>query len=386
MLNKIFPYPSNFAIVSRQWNMIKHHEGISLVKINVPKMNIPPLPYRREDGKLIFPYGTWVGVYTHPELRMAEQYGVKIIKCYQSLVYNRTFNPFKDYINMFYNLKNISTGIHRDFYKLMLNGLSGKFGEKSYTTIRGKMDNIDICICEHKQRNDKSNMCLQCGKICIDGLLVVPEENNEWVNIIGARLPDSTHTFPILIAYITSYGRIQLYEDRLKYQDAFYADTDSYMGLTEHNNCIGKELGEWERDYMYNFKAHAPKFYTFTKADGDTLPELKLKGVPRKHKVIWICDVCSQKYKDNYCPCCKLELGIKQKRYEFSRPVKLSEAIKRHMKPNRWIKVTKQIAMFDDKRIKHDDGTSEPLYINEATEITTFKDMLKFYKMDTLGI
>jgi hypothetical protein len=413
MRNQIYPHPSNYFITTDTWNNVKKYEGVSLVKIEVPMMHIPPLPYRREDGKLIFPYGTWIAAYTHPELKMAEKYGVKIIKCYQSILYNETFNPFKEYINTFYNLKNISAGIDRDFYKLMLNGLSGKLGEKTYRTIRGRVDTLELCECKNKHVNPHSKFCSNCGQLDFESITNIEPEFNitthelEWINIIGARENDSKHTFPVLIAYITAYGRIQLYEHRLKYQDILYTDTDSSMSVVEHNDYIGTTLGMWSRDNMYNFKAHAPKFYTYQRTpelckcstpnmneltgicnicNNEVARELKLKGVPKKHIVIWECDICSTKHKTPYCKNCDMQLDIKQKRYIFQRPMKLSEAIRRHIKPNKWITITKQISMSDNKRIRHPDGTSEPLYINDIREITTFKDMLKFYETDTLGI
>lgn len=406
MHNMIFPFPSEYMLATYTWEQAKKFEGISLVRITVPKMHIPPLPYRREDGKLVFPYGTWVAAYTHPELKMAEKYGVVVEKCYQSLIYHRTFRPFVKYIETFYNLKNTSSGIQRDFYKLMLNGLSGKLGEKTYRTMRGKLDTLDVCLCENKTPDTRSNYCNTCGKLCINGLIVTPENDDQWVNIIGAREKDSPHTFPVLIAYICAYGRIQLYEHRLKYQDALYTDTDSYMGLKAHNEYLGRGLGLWERNDMYNFRAYAPKFYTsqrtpnlckcnnpISKEDGicstcnnDIKKELKLKGVPKKHSVIWKCDICSDEYSSPFCTNCNVKLGIECKLYRFQRPLKLSEAIRRHMKPNTWSEISKRISLIDNKRIKHDDGTSEPTYVNDKREITTFRDMLKFYEMDTIGL
>lgn len=76
-----------------------------------------------------------------------------------------------------------------------------------------------------------------------------------------------------MIAYITSYGRIKLFEDRLKFQDAIYCDTDSCVTVKDYDINRGKELGNWDLNKYNNFRAYAPKFYTKNSEEF----ELKLK-------------------------------------------------------------------------------------------------------------
>ena len=50
-------------------------------QVTTPKTRIGLLPYRdKETGKLIFPYGTWRGVFNSVELREAIKWGANIDK------------------------------------------------------------------------------------------------------------------------------------------------------------------------------------------------------------------------------------------------------------------------------------------------------------------
>jgi hypothetical protein len=125
MMKFTYPYPVNPIRVIYTLDEALKHEGISLVTVRVPlDMHIPPLPYRREDGRLLFPVGTWTAAFTHPEIKMAIKHGVEILEIHESLIYSNTFSPFKDFVGTFYKLKDSTKGIEREFYKLLLNCFS----------------------------------------------------------------------------------------------------------------------------------------------------------------------------------------------------------------------------------------------------------------------
>jgi len=386
MFYKEFPYPCNFSRVQNaKWSGIKKHEGVSLVRVTVPPMHIPPLPYRRkDDGRLIFPIGTWSGVYTHIELRMAEKYGVVIEEVIDSIIYHKTYNPFKGYVQEFYNKKNITKGIERDFYKLMLNGLSGKFGEKRTAVIRAKLSELRLCDCTAPEMTIY-HTCKNCRNLIIEGTQPLDPDNNGWISIMGDKLPDPKHTFPILIAYICAYGRIKLYEERLSKCNALYCDTDSCITDKSPMTNIGKELGNWSLNKYEDFMAIAPKFYTYKYTDdkdGVHKEMLKLKGVPHRHLIIYSCDKCHTLNETRVCERCHKKLTDDNKRYKFERPLKLAEAIRRKLAPNMWIAVCKQISITDNKRIKHADGTSSPIEVHEDETYTKFSDLIDADTLD----
>lgn len=377
MKYEIYPIPDKYKVIEDPTlNTILYQEGVSMVRVEVPKMRIPPLPCRREDGRLLFPWGEWTGVYCHNELRMAVKYGVKIKKVYQSIVYNGSFRPFIKYVDTFYEKKNTTTGIDREFYKLMLNGLSGKFGEKRNSILRMRIDKLELCSCNPPDAN-LFNHCRKCKRLIIEGTTPLAPNRHGWISVIGTRLPDPKHTFPIIIAYVTAYGRIQLYEERLSKCAALYCDTDSCIAPKTPGNNIGPGLGQWECDKYFNFIAFAPKYYKFT-VDSKTgkADKMKLKGVPTKHRTAYVCPQCNTKNTDKKCSICSKILTDDDFRYIFDKPLKLAEAIKRDLAPNEWREVKKRVRMIDDKRIKLPNGDSEPLHVFMPDNYKKFEDFL----------
>lgn len=371
MSSKKFPNPSCYEIMEKPpYEKIKDFEGIALVTIEIPKVRIPPLPYRY-DGKLIFPYGTLIGCWTMPELNNALKHGCKVTKVHHAIVYYETLDLFSAYVKEFYKRKTESTGIKKEFYKLLLNGLSGKFGEKHNITFRGKLANMDLCNCKFKwdfEANERTpasdnGICEECDRIHIDGTHSFDKFGNGWVTIESEKTKDSRHTFPILIAYVTAYGRIQLYNQLIDCH-SIYCDTDSVVSLDIGRNAsLGTDLGQWKAETLYDFQAYVPKVYDAkTDVCKDKLCSNygtfhlhnihKIKGVPKNHK------------------------QITSLIYEFNRPLKLSEALRRKEPPNKWIRDSKELILRDTKRTRLTDDTSEALYINDTRNIKTFEDLI----------
>jgi hypothetical protein len=388
------PKPWSFNLVNKpRWEDIKDYHGISLVTVKVPKMNIPPLPYKHpKSGKLIFPFGTWTGSYVNKELVMAEKYGCEILKVHSAITYGESFNPFKDYIETFHKLKSNSTGIEKDFYKMLMNSLSGKLGEKRHTSIRIHQSDLIICSCYGSRFKD--GRCLNCSGYSLGGQQAIPDSQG-WISLRGNRLPDPAHSFPCLIAYITAAGRIKLYEDRLKYQDIIYCDTDSSVSPNDHSLNRGNELGMWDMKKPYNFKAYAPKFYEMDYMKEEKLYLVnKLKGVPKNHMFYYKCNnghlithpecigkcVIRHFENSNFCATCGIALLDKNKSFRYERPIKLSEGIHRNKKPNLWELTDKVVSLIDDKRFRLPDGTSEPLYIQD-NDVNNFNELVKKYEM-----
>jgi len=414
MHDEIYPFPPNVYHMKLPLSRALQYEGISLVKVRVPPMHIPPLPYRRGDGKLIFPVGTWVGAYCHPELKMAMRHGVEILECYDSLIYPDTFTPFSGYIKEFYQKKETTKGIEKDFYKHLLNDLSGKWGEKRIATLTWKEDDPKladiICQCDKSMAgklplsSPGTNLCSGC---CLPAIRFSNCESHDgYLTIAGCRQTDPKNAFPVLIAYITAYGRIKLFEERLSEGNTgktiIYSDTDSAMSDHRFTFRTGVELGDWDMQTYEGFLAYAPKYYDFAwkeyvKKDPKTGVEymkreqgmLKLKGIPRRHEIVYDCPYCLHgwetpeevwKTNGNFCCNCYAKLSDDCKRYKFERPLKTSEAERRHMAPNTWVTVKKHIKKIDDKRIKESDGTSSPVSIDD-TATASFIGLLEKKKV-----
>lgn len=405
MHDEIYPYPSNPVHVRFGIFDALEYEGISVVRVRVPEMHIPPLPYRRDkDGKLLFPVGEWTAAYTHPEIRMAIEHGVEILDCMESIIYPDTFRPFTGFIDKFYNLKESTKGIEREFYKLLCNSLSGKWAEKRISNLTLKQDDpaiVDlICQCHLDTGSTPdpipgTNLCSTCEKPSLAHSDV--EKDGDYISLMGCRQQDPKNAFPILIAYITAYGRIKLYNERLCYGNhnntVIYGDTDSAMSTNPSSFATGPNLGDWDRVTYEGFIAYAPKYYDFgfkecwkNGAMSRTPGVLKLKGVPRKHEIIYECQLCfgdaaetpEEVWKTNggFCANCYLRLDDSSKRYKFERPLKTSEAERRHMNPNTWVIVKKHVSRLDNKRTRNRDDTSSPIRVY-GTNYDSFTQILK---------
>lgn len=64
---------------------------------------------------------------------LLENYDIKKIKICAYCIFSTSQNNFTQYINDIYNKKRTSTGIKRQYYKMLLNGLIGTFAKKIYT-------------------------------------------------------------------------------------------------------------------------------------------------------------------------------------------------------------------------------------------------------------
>ena len=270
--------------------------------------------------------------------------------------------------------------------------LSGKWGEKRSQAIRGNIKDPHtadlICSCPSPPTvYPASSMCTRCGNPILE--FAHHSICDDWISINGCRQPDPKSAFPILIAYITAYGRIKLFEERLQYgnqtHEIIYCDTDSCMSTDVPPIEVGPNLGQWERIVYEHFVAFAPKYYEYmwkTNEKGERFTgTLKLKGVPGRAKVVYECfnkhETPEQLLPDDCrcCPICGVPMNDECKYFKFERPVKLSESITRKMHPNTWISYKKHISRLDNKRIKNNDGTSKPITVDEK-RYTKFTELM----------
>jgi len=325
VMRKQYPDPNSIMRVPvAMQKYINEYEGVTKCEVISPDgIKIPFLP-KKIDGKLKFPAGNFIGTWNNCELRKAISLGYKV-RPIKQIIYTETFNPFSSYVNTFYNkrLEYKSQGSNMELVmKLLLNSLYGKFAQKEKQKMT--IDNIDYLSVE-KQKE----------------LLFSPEENmniknNHIINIIKSEF-DGLFSLPILSSYTTSYARILMY-DYIARDDAVYTDTDSVVIKGELPT--GNALGEMKLEYKVNKGVYVkPKFYmmNFNVKDKETnqittIDDVKIKGVNHADTKNFI-DIIN---------------GNSVKKIKFS---KLRESIRRGLKPNTKIKVTKLLGIDDDKRV-----------------------------------
>ncbi|MCI0615202.1 hypothetical protein L0244_19605, partial [bacterium] len=222
--------------------------GVAAIDIYIPKMFIAPLPARMEDGRVVFPTGKLTGVWTLHEIRNAVAHGAKVLKVHASVGSEEGEFYYRDFILEMYRLRNESKSEpHRLFYKLLMNNLYGQLG------MSGKITKTFSILDTERT-----------GKVF---------GNKQLCDYMA---PLSSHVNYMHAAYITSYGRIELFKYmRALGQRMIYCDTDSVIFTGRQDILTGKGLGEMKREKSADgCRTYAPKCYVID-------DEYKAKGVPR---------------------------------------------------------------------------------------------------------
>lgn len=246
MRDKLYPdmntYRRVYPQVEELPDLMEKLEGCAHIKITSPGLRIPFLHYRTGD-KLIFPNGVLSGWYTFPEIRKALQIGYTISECYEAAIFKPIEGLFKDYIEATYRLKERKATTK--MAKLLMNGLSGKFGQKTpndsgFQIVEDPPDNIII---------DNEVYFLANGVVY------------EYIKAALNQEIEYVHTaYPLLSAYVLGYARIALYEtmEAVGLEHVKYCDTDSvHADCNAISNAISRgeinvhptALGAWSFDY-----------------------------------------------------------------------------------------------------------------------------------------
>ena len=325
---------------------------IADVTVNVPKQYIGVLPMiNSNNGKLIFPTGTFRGHYASPELNyVIKECGVKVLKIH-SLIKYKSKPYFKDYAEFIWKKRKEYKDKHNKGMDILIkylgNTLYGGFGQKNKDSFFGKLEDLQIVLdADNKDGKDKPikphNLRPKVSEI--DGV--------KYVTVASSEGEDSKHTFPCIPVFITSYARLLLLKAlRANAENLIYTDTDSMKlsasqttvtrdGLlvtqgpvTPRGIDVGTGLGEWGYEGVeIDVPVYKSKMY------GN-----KCKGVPKRAVLEW-------------------EDGAR-KIYSYEKPNKMKESFRRGLTPALWKKTIKEVNKIDDKRLWIDEKTSIPLVL-----------------------
>lgn len=248
------PMPTNFIRETSDYSRF----GFFDVTVQSPDLYIPILPMRYE-RKLIFPNGTFRGVFFSEEIKLAEIHGYKILEVHRGMEFERDDTLFHEFINYFYNQrKTFASGTAGNYIaKERLNTLYGKFGESE------EREQLKVFTGDEKIYDIFHSMELYEKT----GLITVKKVSRR----------------PYMLAHIaaacTSWGRIHMNSFYQPYgEKIFYTDTDCIKGNLELKT--GNELGDMklEKENYYGYY-RAPKMY-YEESQGKT--EKHCKGFPKK--------------------------------------------------------------------------------------------------------
>jgi len=235
--------------------------------------DLPILPYRRE--KTIFPVGRFSGWYSTPEVALALEKNA-VEKCDKVYIYKRE-KIFVEYVDFFYNLKKESKNCgDKATYimsKLFLNGLYGKFGQRTANMVEVSGEEIT------EEEAQETIISTAEGKV-------------DYVRFGGKvyrkeRREPSYNSFIAIASHVTSYARVHLWRliETAGIENVYYMDTDSLFV----NETGYKRLKDWMHDTKLGYlkkekegkevRIVGAKAYLWGK-------ERKIKGVPKTSRQI----------------------------------------------------------------------------------------------------
>lgn len=283
MREAVFPNPKNLKHIT---NICKDifikkylydYEGCALLKVKHKESYFGFLPYRK-DNKLIFPTGTFEGWYNLNELRFAiDNNMVEIIEVNELIFGNKMKSPLIDYVDFNYKKRQETDNeFYRYFYKIMLNSLYGKFGQKlntEYIYIHNIEEQIEEI--QKYQLNKTLIKIIPFNSDRVDCFIEVKSKKNELLY----------NSIPLISSYITSYARVYLLKYLLKYYGNIpvYCDTDSIFleKLPEIKN--NNNLGGWKIENKLITEVRGLKNYSYIYNE---INYDKIKGVPKNAKKI----------------------------------------------------------------------------------------------------
>lgn len=231
------PVPIRFIGEAKEPDLSSGSCWLCLVLVDVPPDGLGWLGFegtRLPDIGMCYPCGKqWFWLWD-PMLRIAFQQGwvVKIKR-----VFEYAAAPiFRTWAFELYRWKQMATGSERQLFKLMLNGLYGKFGQHRYGHWERYQGPID-----QTARND-----LELGQFWAGGDFFWPLNGETWR---WKEAPDEVTPKAItaIAGWITAAGRAFMWLEMAKLIKSgytlFYTDTDSI--ITDGVLPTGEGLGQW---------------------------------------------------------------------------------------------------------------------------------------------
>ena len=255
-INSLYPYvmQKEFPAQLENYGQTMTPHGIATVSVRVPKTALAVLPWRNDDGRILYPFGRFSGTWTMPELAAATTRGAKIEKVLQVWGTQDTIRPYGIFVQRLYKNRLASGNeAERLFFKLLMNNLYGRLGT---TGLIGR---------SVKQTDKNRNTGVPYGKkVMVEYKMPLGSEVN-WCHA----------------AYVTAYGRLELLKhlEIIGAERMIYCDTDSAIFDCPGREIpfpIGNQLGAMKLESWESAcETYAPKMYRIGAG-------WKAKGVPKR--------------------------------------------------------------------------------------------------------
>lgn len=244
--------------------------------IECPKhIDRPFLPVRTQTQGVIYPTGSFQGVYFSEELIVAQKLGYKVSPL-RALLFDRQPSPLKEFVENFYE-KRLKAKLENKhaaqlLYKLISNSLYGRFGLRPDATITTVGSYADVCF--YKDFYTLENVIelspnvymitykqlLQVINKTKDPTVLARVKQEERRRVQKARF---SNTAVNISAAVTAYGRIRMYPF-ISDENTLYSDTDSVMTTKPlpQSEISATKLGKFKCEAAgVQFCGLAPKLY-----------------------------------------------------------------------------------------------------------------------------
>jgi len=267
-VNSLYPWamrqPQPYRFLWQSTRKVKGVAGFVDATVSVKPCHIPVLPCRA-DGKLLFPTGTFRGVFSTVELALAEQHGQLSSLQIHNGHYFDTADLFSAYIDTMFAYRDKS----KPDWKLSLDRLAKLMPNSTY----GKFGSNELRETIHVRPSFEDITQLQLQQI------QSPVTTQVWLQRTETQ---ADYMLPQISAWVTALGRVRLGTKLLELgREVFYGDTDSVFTTVE--TACGTSLGEWKDEYAKDPIVYAyflaPKVYVLRHASGKVTN--KAKGFSR---------------------------------------------------------------------------------------------------------
>lgn len=237
---------------------LENQMGFYDVEVTVPDTYIPVLGLRFEnmEHRLIFPTGTFRGVWSTMELNYATTQGAKINKVYKGMIFSNGGRIFEGYISELYAMRKKSEkgSVENVLTKLLMNSLYGRFALNL---------NREQIVLDEGQADVLPHMEIPLDR---EGKRVIRLAKQEIVL-------ENSFTNSAIAAWVTSGARVWMHKLIMKSPESlYYMDTDS-LKTTHKYPSNNDELGKLKFEYDMEFAAFIlPKTYM----ENTTTPMFKL--------------------------------------------------------------------------------------------------------------
>lgn len=264
---RLVEHPATPADIDWQKHDSGEWGGFVECRVEIPaSCPIPPLPYPdRDTGKLLFPAGTFNGVWTTAELSLLKDpiVGGRIVSV-KRVVWFRMQPMFNRMMHDLWELRNKERPDYSDgksaLGKLLGNSLYGKFGMKHER---------ESIVYERQERSLSPNgltTCILCKGEVPEGTEVLfctacegsknadPDcEGDVWYQ---RKHVDAPYIIPSIASWITARSRVRLWERMKEVVERggrlYYCDTDSIITdvVLESSNKLGAMKDEFPGDRL----------------------------------------------------------------------------------------------------------------------------------------